>query len=238
MPKKRAFEHTKKTDLCLVLGSSLTVTPINEIPEIVGKSRKGKLAICNLQDTPIDHLSELRIHSETDKFMVQVMKRLDIPIPEFILHRRLVIKLKSRDSERHQLTVLGVDIDGTPATFLESVKLEGSRRAARSEPFVISFSGKLEPGTSLKLELEFMGHYGEPNLELVHEHAGKGDAETLYLLEYSPYTGEWKTDKQDTSNVGEGTVIDLTKDEDSILATDLEDVPDSRAANLFPCGSA
>lgn len=53
-PHKRAHAHAKKTDLCLVLESSLTVTPANEIPEIVGQRRDGKLVICNLQTTPFD----------------------------------------------------------------------------------------------------------------------------------------------------------------------------------------
>jgi mono-ADP-ribosyltransferase sirtuin 6 len=53
------------------------------------------------------------------------------------------------------------------------------------------------------LELEFMGHYGEPNLGLVHEVVdGDFGKEVLYSLEYNPENGEWKTARQSTSAQG------------------------------------
>ncbi|KAK4184316.1 DHS-like NAD/FAD-binding domain-containing protein, partial [Podospora australis] len=167
VPLKRARQNAKKADLCLVLGSSCTIPPASGIPETVGKSRKGKLAICNLQSTPLDDISEsdLRVFARTDDLMSRIMAHLDIPIPEFILRRRLIVKVTAGDKDRHQLLVRGVDVDDTPATFLNSVKLEGNRRVARSEPFTVPFRSDtegLENGTELKLELEFMGHYGEP----------------------------------------------------------------------------
>ncbi|KAL8882755.1 MAG: hypothetical protein Q9192_007527, partial [Flavoplaca navasiana] len=122
-PVHRAHHHAEKADLCLVLGSSLTVTPANEIREIVGRARTGKLFICNLQNTPIDHLSDLRIHSRTDELMIRVMEKLNLPIPSFVLQRRLALKLESTGDERWRLTVCGVDVDGTPGTFLKSIKL-------------------------------------------------------------------------------------------------------------------
>ena len=87
--------------------------------------------------------------------------------------------------------ISGVDVDGTPVTFLRSVKLANNRRTARSEPFNIMIRDELSPGMQFKLELEFMGHYGEPNLEIVHEYDGKGGERSLYFLEYNPQTGEW-----------------------------------------------
>lgn len=196
-PLQCARHHAKKADLCLVLGSSLTIPPASGIPEVVGQRQGAKLAICNLQDTPLDQLSDLRIYSKTDDLMIRVMEKLNIPIPPFILHRRLVIKLETKEDERHQLTVSGVDVDSTPVTFLRSVKLEYNRRVVRTEPFIINFRGNLDSGTQLKLELEFMGHYGEPNLEIIHEYHNELDAQTLYLLEYNPQTGEWKASKQE-----------------------------------------
>ncbi|KAL8711721.1 MAG: hypothetical protein Q9220_003892 [cf. Caloplaca sp. 1 TL-2023] len=214
---RRAHFHAKKADLCLVLGSSLTVTPANEIPEIVGERRNSKLAICNFQSTPIDHLTNLRIYTSADELMTRVMKKLDIPIPTFILHRRLVVKLETTADKRHQLTLLGVDVDDTPVTFLKSVKLENNRRVAHSEPFVITFRGSLESGTLLRLDLEFMGHYGEPNLQIVHECTGESDSETLYLLEYHPHKGDWETQKPERWDMGEGAHTDMETAEDSSL---------------------
>ncbi|KAI1214184.1 NAD-dependent deacetylase sirtuin-7 [Annulohypoxylon truncatum] len=198
-PLQLARDHAEKADVCLVLGSSLTVTPANEIPETVGRRKGTKLAICNLQETPIDGLADLRVHSKADELMVRVMAKLDIPIPTFILRRRLVVQMESTGG-RQNLRVYGEDVDGTPATFLRSVKLEYNRRVVRSEPFVINFRGDLDAGTELKLELEFMGNYGEPNLEIPYEYVD-GNHSQLYLLEYNPHTGEWKTTKKEEPGV-------------------------------------
>ncbi|KUJ14051.1 DHS-like NAD/FAD-binding domain-containing protein [Mollisia scopiformis] len=212
---ERARSNAKRADLCLVLGSSLTIPPASGIPEIVGKRKGGKLAICNLQSTPIDGLADVRIFSKADDLMIRIMEKLDIPIPPFILHRRLMVDFTSKD-ERHQLKVYGVDEDGTPATFLQSVKLEYNRRLLKSEPFVFNFRGAMDLGLKLKLELEFMRHYGEPNLDIVCEAHEGGDEQTLYLLDYDPVTGEWKTSKQRGQANSDGDdakeVIDLTDD--------------------------
>lgn len=186
----------KKADLCLVLGSSLTVTPANEIPELVARRKATKLVICNLQETPIEELSTVRVYCKTDDLMIRVMEELNLPIPPFILHRRLVVEMETNEGKRPRLTVYGVDVDGTPITFLRSVKLQGSRRAARSEPFVINVRGDLDPGAELELELEFTGYYGEPNLENMHNYGEERDTKTLHLLEYNPQNGEWKVSTQ------------------------------------------
>lgn len=191
-----AHDHAKIADLCLVLGSSLTVTPANTIPELVGQRKKATLAICNLQKTPLDDAADLRIYAKADDLMERIMNRLNIPIPAFILRRRLIIEVESQGEECHQLRVYGIDVDETPVTFLQSAKLEQSRRTARSEPFLISIRDQLDFGTQLSLELEFMGHYGEPNLVIEHEINSDADRRSRYLLEYNPKTREWRTSRE------------------------------------------
>lgn len=184
-----------------MLGSSLTVTPAKEVPEAVGnRRRKGaKLVICNLQATPLDGLATLRVHAKTDDLMVRVMRELELAIPGFVLQRRLAVAVEGTGQQgRCKVTVSGVDVDGTPVSFLRSVKLVNNRRVLKAEPFVFDLRGDVgERGLEVKLELEFMGHYGEPNLELCHsvEEDGVGAA-VVYLLEYNPSNGEWKTAKQ------------------------------------------
>ena len=197
-PLKRARTHAKKADLCLALGSSLTIPPAMEIPETAGTNRRAELVICNLQTTPLDHLAGLRIYAKTDDLMVRVMDKLQLPIPPFILRRRLVVELESAAAERHTLRVYGVDVDDTPATFLRSVRLAHNRRVARAEPFLVNIRGGLDeiPEGRLAIELELMGHYGEPNLEIVYEVLPSATERAVYLLEYNPSTGEWVTTKQ------------------------------------------
>ncbi|KAK4207051.1 DHS-like NAD/FAD-binding domain-containing protein [Rhypophila decipiens] len=205
-PHRLARQHAETADLCLVLGSSLTVTPANEIPEIVGRRKKAaaKLVICNLQSTPIDSFASLRVFAWTDELMVRVMEKLGVEVPVFVLRRRLVVEVKvDSGSERHSVRVYGLDVDDTPASFLKSVRLEYNRRCITREPFLINFRGGLEEdlGMKLRLELEFMGHYGEPNLEIVHDltEAKEQDGElvkAVYLLGYNPQNGEWETTLQ------------------------------------------
>lgn len=77
----QGFRQGERADLCLVLGSSCTVSPACEIPDIV--SRNGKLVIVNLQSTPLDSNAHLRIGAKIDEVMIPLMERLEIPIPTF-----------------------------------------------------------------------------------------------------------------------------------------------------------
>jgi mono-ADP-ribosyltransferase sirtuin 6 len=128
--------------------------------------------------------------------MAKLMEKLDLPIPPFVLRRRLIVKIETQEEGRHKVEITGVDSDGTPVTFLQSVRLEGSRRVARAEPYIIHVRDSIQPGADLRFELEFMGHYNEPNLELVHSYSEI--EEVLYLLEYDPQTGQWTTERQET----------------------------------------
>ncbi|KAK6841269.1 hypothetical protein PG989_010176 [Apiospora arundinis] len=195
-----ARDHAEKADLCIALGSSLTVTPANEIPETVGKRKGAKLVICNLQTTPFDKSTSLRVFGKTDDLMERVMEKLSITIPTFMVRRLLVIRIGG-ETGRPSVKIEGVDVDGTPATFLQSVKLENNRRVVRTEPFTINLRDELETGAQLNLVLEFMGHYGEPNLELSHTYDDADGALALYLLEYNPLTGQWTTTRQDAANL-------------------------------------
>ncbi|KAK1704522.1 DHS-like NAD/FAD-binding domain-containing protein [Colletotrichum lupini] len=204
-PLALARSNARKADLCLALGSSLTVPPACTIPETVGKKKRtktcpndGTLVICNLQSTPLDDLSEeLRVWATTDDLMDRVMEKLEIPIPRFVLRRRLVVEVEAVGEERYQLTARGVDVDGTPASFLQPVRMQGNRRVARTEPFKIPFRGEVVGETEVKVELEFMGHYGEPVLEIGMKYNGEEKLERMYLLEYDPSTGAWKVSTQD-----------------------------------------
>ncbi|KAL2129626.1 hypothetical protein VTI74DRAFT_7507 [Chaetomium olivicolor] len=194
-----AFEHANKADLCLVLGSSLTVSPANEIPEVVGSRRRRgtNLVICNLQNTPLNGMAKLRVHARTDELMGRVMRELRVEVPGFVLRRRLKVIVEDGAGEgRWRVAVEGVDVDGTPVSFLRAVRLVNGRRVVRQEPFVFDLRGARsgEDVMEVKLELEFMGHYGEPNLQVTHEIGeAKVGAAVVYLLEYNPDNGEWKT---------------------------------------------
>lgn len=204
LPLQLARQHGKKADLCLVLGSSLTIPPANTIPETVGKNKKARLVICNLQPTPLDNLADLRVWAETDRLMKKVMEGLEIEVPEFRVRRRVIAEVCQRDGKRRcQIKVWGVDHDGvTPMSFLKGVKLVGDRRMVKEEPFLIGVKEELEVGVEVRLELEFMGHYREPNFEVGFLYKGEG-VRSEFWLEYDPGTGEWKGDLLNLQNAYE-----------------------------------
>ncbi|KAK1517970.1 NAD-dependent deacetylase sirtuin-7 [Colletotrichum costaricense] len=231
-PLALARSNARKADLCLALGSSLTVPPACTIPETVGKKKRtktypdgGTLVICNLQSTPLDDLSEeLRVWATTDDLMDRVMEKLEIPIPRFVLRRRLVVEVEAVGEERYQLTARGVDVDGTPASFLQSVRMQGNRRVARTEPFTIPFRSELAAEAKIMAELEFMGHYGEPVLEIGMEYNGEEKLERMYLLEYDPSTGAWKVSTQDDGTfAGRGGTAGTDEDMEDSLMISAED---------------
>jgi len=85
LPKEalqKAIDESKKADVCLVLGSSLTVSPANELPKNT-KNNGGKLVIVNLQDTPLDRKCDLRIYAKTDKLCSLLADLLSLQVPEF-----------------------------------------------------------------------------------------------------------------------------------------------------------
>lgn len=73
---KRAWAESEQTDLCLALGSSITVTPASEMPVLVAERhsrRSGKgLVIVNLQATPCDGIAALRVNGMVDDVMERV----------------------------------------------------------------------------------------------------------------------------------------------------------------------
>ena len=80
-----AFDFSKKADLCIVLGSSCTVSPACLIPKEVQK-HGGKLVVVNLQRTPLDPLCSLRIFSKTDILMIRLFEALGAPLPDEAVH--------------------------------------------------------------------------------------------------------------------------------------------------------
>lgn len=52
----------------------------------------------------------------------------------------------------------------------------------------------LQHGAQLKLKLEFMGHYNEPNLELFHDYNDNEDG--LCNLEHKPQNDVWVIKRQ------------------------------------------
>lgn len=71
----RSFEHSRKSDLFIVLGSSLVVTPAADMPKEALKAG-AKLVIVNREETPFDRVAHLRFQEGISEVLPRVVKRL------------------------------------------------------------------------------------------------------------------------------------------------------------------
>lgn len=194
-PLELAYEHSMAADLHLVLGSSLTVQPACKMPKITSKS--GKLVIVNLQRTPLDDRAFLRIHAKCDTVMGGVMKLLGIPVPNWLLQRRVVVS-HSIISGNYTLDVTGVDayIASMPATIFSRVEVQiggTPEQELPKEPFQVT--GKLPENVSkfsARIRLHFLEHFKEPPVDLIEYIADTPVGQMMYTLLYDPTTRSWE----------------------------------------------
>ncbi len=71
-----ALEQAQMADLILVIGSSLTVAPVSDLPALV-KGGGGKVAILTQGETPYDHRADVRLHTWATLTMIEVLDHLD-----------------------------------------------------------------------------------------------------------------------------------------------------------------
>ncbi|MBK5099829.1 MAG: hypothetical protein JJE15_02405 [Desulfobacteraceae bacterium] len=70
-----SFEHSRKSDLFIVVGSSLVVTPAADMP--MDALRSGaKLVIINKGETPLDRYAHLRFNEDIGEVLPRAVKRL------------------------------------------------------------------------------------------------------------------------------------------------------------------
>ena len=70
-----SYEHSQKSDLFIVVGSSLVVTPAADMPEEALRAG-AKLVIINQGDTPFDPYANLRFYDAIGMVLPRAVKRL------------------------------------------------------------------------------------------------------------------------------------------------------------------
>lgn len=187
-----ASDHAEKSDLCICMGSSLTVSPANGFPEIVAQRGK-RLVICNLQKTPLHSVCDLAIHALCDVIATGLMQRLEIPIQKWKLKRR--VRLSMRPSEDGvNISVAGLDVfQDLPYSLFKNVVLKNNSNEFKSiltkEPFTEQIPVELAKG-DVSIEMFFHGHYAETpaviTAEIVKESTSRD-----FLMEYDFEEKSW-----------------------------------------------
>lgn len=172
----------------------MTVTPAADIPRRVAK-RKKMLIIGNLQRTPLHSRSTMNIHAFCDTIMQGLMERLNIPIPSWILRRRVrVTHEKDNDKRKSMITIEGRDPDKIeiPFTLFQSIQVFTGDRAKEEihdEPFVFAISDRNIH--SITIRLNFFGHYNEIPFDLHYVNVKDIPKEEQFYLFYNPLKGQW-----------------------------------------------
>lgn len=79
MPEKEMTEaeiNSKKADVMIVIGSTLSVFPAANFP-IIAKSYGAILVIINMGATELDHLADVRISGKAGEVLSKILKRLE-----------------------------------------------------------------------------------------------------------------------------------------------------------------
>lgn len=191
------FPRSKSSELktSSLSGSSLTVTPAADIPRTVG-NRKQKLVIGNLQQTPLYSMADVNIHAFSDTIMQGLMQRLGIPIPSWIVRRRVrVTRENASDGDNYDILVEGRDPDDTsiPFSLFKSIRVQsgdGTMKPFKNEPFFFQLPRK--NSSPIKIQLQFFGHYNEIPFDLDYTTAGDIPHGEEFYLFYNPMTGQWR----------------------------------------------
>ena len=207
-----AHDNTKKADLCISMGSSLLVSPARDMPFEIGIKRHIKtsqLCIVNLQKTPLDKVSSIRIFGKTDQFSQLLMKKLNIDIPQWRLDRFVVISVKDGNNDNQKIIKMyACDSDGTRYDIFSKCILRLNDKALIQETndpkkcleFAV-FNVDKWSQNKMELEMEFMGHYKEPNLCInLNDYLINDNNQAIILnMEYNPFkkeNGLWINCKQ------------------------------------------
>ena len=75
-----SYQHSQQSDIFIVIGSSLVVTPAADMPREALYSGS-KLIIINKGETPFDHHAHLRFDEDVGEILQRVVKRLKTMIP-------------------------------------------------------------------------------------------------------------------------------------------------------------
>ena len=182
----KGFKNGEKADLCLAMGSSLTVTPAANIPEEM--TEHGRLVIVNLQATPLDYCAALRINAFCDTVMQMVMQKLELETPVFQLIRRVRVT-KTEDKGKTFISGRGVDSNGSPFQLYKQVDMKVGTGATKSIK-MDQFKFEVPKTGNLALTLHPQGHYREPVIRL---RMNLAELQTkTFLMLHTPGTDSWE----------------------------------------------
>jgi len=115
-PLNNAIENSKKCDLALVLGSSMTVGPFCNLPPL-----SKNMVVVSITETPVDKECKLKINNTCDVVMRYIMKKLGIKMDPCEYKQEYEFS-HSISSNKLTFSVNGVAVN-EPITCIESISI-------------------------------------------------------------------------------------------------------------------
>ena len=165
-PLQRAWETAKKSDLAIVLGSSLTVGPFCQLPFLAART-----VIINLQDTAYGDRAALNIHCYCDQAMRDICREYAIEINEFMFSRKFCL-VSDLFGDKCRFLVTG-NTANEPSGVVSSVEVAYSifganlckeMEASLNGDFVLEID-RIASGLSLLFTFHFRENYYVPPLK-------------------------------------------------------------------------
>ncbi len=147
-------------------------------------------------------MAKVNIHAFSDTIMQGIMERLGIPIPPWIVRRRVrVTRENTSDDNNYQILIEGRDPDNTdiPFSLFKSIQINSGDKKIKQinqEPFLFEIS-KIN-SNQINIQLHFFGHYNEIPFNLNYTNIKNIPHQEEFYLFYNPLIGQWhKTTKDD-----------------------------------------
>ncbi|CAF4813806.1 unnamed protein product [Rotaria magnacalcarata] len=132
------------------------------------------------------------------------MERLNIPIPTWIVRRRVHISCQhnSRNQNKKQIILEGRDPNNPeiPFTLFESIQIIVDQKVIKEiayQPFTFDLVDYDQQPITIRLN--FFGHYNEIPFDLTYSSLISIPNDERFYLFYNPMTGQWRktTNKDD-----------------------------------------
>ena len=138
----------------------------------------------------------MNIHAFSDTLMQGRMDRLEIPIPPWIVRRRIHVKREpTSDNKNYQVLIEGRDPDNAniPFSLFKSMEISSAGKKLKQinqEPFV--FRIEKSYSDEINIQFHFFGHYNEIPFNLKYSNINQiPDVDEFYLF-YNPMIGKWR----------------------------------------------
>lgn len=141
-------------------------------------------------------MSKMNIHAFSDTIMQGLMERLGLPIPQWIVRRRVrVTRENTPDDKNYEILIEGRDPDkpDIPFTLFKTIQINNGEKKINCEPFLFEISKN--NSDQIDIQLQFFGHYNEIPFNLTYTDVKSIPIEEEFYLFYNPMTGQWRKTK-------------------------------------------